>query len=78
MEIGRMTKGDWGKIKAYFDVELQGITIKGFKLIEGDQGLFVGGPSIRKEDGTYDNICIITEPQKGLLQMSAIKHYEQN
>ena len=45
MKISRMTKGEWGKIRAFFDVEVvEGVTAKGFKLIEGEKGLFVGNP----------------------------------
>ena len=46
MEISRITKGEWGKIKAFFDLTTaEGITIKGFKLVEGANGIFVGCPS---------------------------------
>lgn len=47
MKIARMTKGDWGKIKAFFDLDLNGIIIKGFKLIDAGNGLFVGSPSVK-------------------------------
>ena len=59
MEIARMTKGSWGKIVAFFDLKIQGMTIKGWKLISGNDGLFVGVPSIKKEDGTYDNQVLV-------------------
>tara|TARA_Y100001938_G_scaffold7855_2_gene9614 strand:- start:2873 stop:3175 length:303 start_codon:yes stop_codon:yes gene_type:complete len=51
MKITRMNKGSWGKVRAFFDLETsEGFTIKGFKLIEGINGLFVGFPSEKKED----------------------------
>ena len=50
MEIERMTKGSWGKIKAFFTVKVNGFTIKGFKLVEGINGMFVGVPSVKKEE----------------------------
>ena len=38
-----MKKGEWGKIKAFFDLETEeGFTMKGFKLVQGINGLFVG------------------------------------
>ena len=38
-----MNKGEWGKIKAFFDLETEeGFTVKGFKLVQGINGLFVG------------------------------------
>ena len=34
MKIERMNKGNWGKVRAFFDVQTdEGFTIKGFKLI---------------------------------------------
>ena len=49
MFIARMNKGSWGKIRAFFDVQTEeGFTIKGFKLVEGVNGLFVGFPSNKK------------------------------
>ena len=78
MEIARMTKGSWGKIKAFFDVKIQGMTVKGFKLIEGINGKFVGVPSIKKEDDSYDNIVIIDKDLIEELQKVANKHYEEN
>ncbi len=78
MEIERMTKGDWGKIRAFFDVKIQGMIVKGFKLIEGINGKFVGVPSIKKEDDSYDNIVIIDKDVMEELQKVANKHYEEN
>ena len=73
-----MTKGDWGKIRAFFDVKIQGMTIKGFKLIEGISGNFVGVPSVKKEDDSYDNIVIMDKDAMEELQKVANKHYEEN
>jgi DNA-binding cell septation regulator SpoVG len=78
MKIERMTKGNWGRVKAFFDVKIQGIIIKGFKLIEGINGNFVGVPSIKKEDDSYDNIVIIDKDVMVDLQDIANKYYEQN
>ena len=73
-----MTKGDWGKIRAFFDVKIQGMTVKGFKLIEGISGMFVGVPSVKKEDDSYDNIVIMDKDAMEELQKVANKHYEEN
>ena len=54
MKIDRMTKGNWGKIVAFFDLTTEdGFTIKGFKLIQGSDGLFVGFPSVKNDDNEY-------------------------
>ena len=78
MEIERMTKGSWGKIKAFFNVKVNGFTIKGFKLIEGMNGMFVGVPSIKKEDDTYDNTVLIDKDVMEDLKKTANKYYEAN
>ena len=58
MKISRINKGDWDKVKAFFDVETsEGFTIKGFKLVEGLNGLFVGFPSHKgRDDEYYDTV----------------------
>ena len=54
MKIDRMNKGSWGKVRAFFDVQTEeGITMKGFKLVEGINGLFVGFPSQKGSDDEY-------------------------
>ena len=57
MNILRMNpyEGD-SKTATFFDIETtEGITIKGFTLVEGTKGLFVGMPS---EKGKMTNIMI--------------------
>ena len=57
MEVSRMTKGSWGKIRAFFDLTTkEGFTIKGFKLVEGIDGLFVGFPSQKSGDEYKDTV----------------------
>ena len=56
MQIERMNKGSWGKIKAFFDLQTEdGFTIKGFKMVEGTNGMFVGFPSQKNNDGKYND-----------------------
>tara|TARA_R100001594_G_C3986932_1_gene251468 strand:- start:567 stop:836 length:270 start_codon:yes stop_codon:yes gene_type:complete len=76
MKISRMTKGEWGKIRAFFDVEVvEGVTAKGFKLIEGEKGLFVGNPSIKKEDG-YEPVVFLEKIQYIALNKLANDYYK--
>ena len=78
LNIERMTKGSWGKIRAFFDLQTQeGFTIKGFKLVEGINGLFVGFPSQKGNDDEYrDTVWADRELKDGLAQL-AIKEYGQ-
>ena len=73
-----MTKGSWGKVRAFFDLQTEeGFTIKGFKLVEGINGLFVGFPSQKGNDDEYrDTVWADRELKDGLAQL-AIKEYGQ-
>ena len=73
-----MNKGEWGKIKAFFDLETEeGFTVKGFKLVQGINGLFVGFPSQKgNDDEYYDTVWADKELREELSQM-AIDYYGQ-
>ena len=80
----RMTKGDWNKTKAYFDVIFVGmsipfnLTIKGCRLVDGSKGLFISPPSIKKEvDGEtkYDNIVFFGDDTKDKVLKAALNEY---
>ena len=72
MKIERMNKGSWGKVRAFFDLTTsEGFTIKGFKIIEGINGLFVSMPSQKGSDGEYyDSIYASKELRDELNQMA--------
>ena len=74
MKITKMNKGNWGKIKAFFDLETEeGFTIKGFKIVEGIDGIFIGFPSQKNEkDGEfYDTIWADKELKQKVEQLAA-------
>ena len=78
MKIERMTKGSWGKIRAFFDLQTQeGFTLKGFKLVEGINGLFVGFPSQKGSDDEYRDTVWAERDLKDELTQLAIKEYGQ-
>ena len=76
MTIENMKKGEWGKVKAFFDIKTNdGFTIKGFKLVEGVNGLFAGFPSKAGQDGEYhDTVWAERDLKDGVTSMS-IKTY---
>ena len=42
MKISRMNKGEWGNVKAYFDIEtVEHFVMKGFKIVLGSNGLLL-------------------------------------
>ena len=78
MKIERMNKGNWGKIRAFFDLQTEeGFTIKGFKLVEGINGLFVGFPSQKGSDDEYHDTVWADRDVKELVNQLAVKTYGQ-
>ena len=77
MKIERMNKGTWGKVRAFFDVTTSdGFTIKGFKIIEGINGLFVSLPSQKgNDDEYYDTVWLDSKELRDQLNQVAIDHY---
>ena len=79
MKVERMTKGDWGKVKAFFNVETsEGFAMKGFKLVEGINGLFVGFPSQKDKEGEYRDTIFANKDLKMKLNELAIKEFNGN
>jgi len=72
MKIERMNKGEWGKVRAFFDLSTsEGIIIKGFKIIEGINGLFVSMPSQKgNDDEYYDTVYTPRETRDELTQIA--------
>ena len=79
MKIGRMNKGSWGKIKAFFDLQTEdGFTIKGFKMVEGTNGMFVGFPSQKNKDDEYHDTVWADKDVKDQVTELAKKEYESS
>ena len=75
MKITRMTTGEWGKTRAFFDVEIEVFTIKGFKLIDGANGYFVGNPSAKDKEGEYrDSVFVEKEVKQTLVGLALDCH----
>ena len=74
-----MNKGSWGKIRAFFDLRTEeGFTMKGFKLVEGINGLFVGFPSQKGSDDEYHDTIWADRDLKDQVTQMAIKTYGQD
>ena len=71
-----MNKGSWGKVRAFFDVMTdEGFTIKGFKIIEGINGLFVSLPSQKGKDEEYFDTVYVAQELRQELNQSALQTY---
>ena len=71
MTIERMNKGNWGKVRAFVDVRTdEGFVIKGFRLVEGSNGLFISFPSQKgNDDQYYDTVFAERELKDKLTQL---------
>tara|TARA_R110000824_G_scaffold176451_2_gene355426 strand:+ start:3344 stop:3700 length:357 start_codon:yes stop_codon:yes gene_type:complete len=75
MQVTRMKTGEWGKLRAFFDIEVDGFIIKGFKIVEGSNGLFVSMPSQKNEEGDYNDTVWVDKDTRPSLNDMAISFY---
>ena len=76
MTIENMKKGEWGKIKAFFDIKtVDGFTLKGFKLVEGVNGMFAGFPSHKGSDQEYHDTVWADKELKAEVNKLAVAEY---
>jgi len=80
MTINRMfiLESPAGNTKAFVDIETnEGIILKGFKLVLGPTGLFLGAPSEKGKDGKWRESVIIPKELKTELNSMAISEYDR-
>jgi stage V sporulation protein G len=81
MKIVRLNKIDnsaGGKTVSFFDVETSdGIIIKGFRLVNGSNGLFLSAPNEKGKDGKYYDKVILPKDMKDSLEKIAIDEYNK-
>ncbi len=82
MKIMNMRRGSWGKLTAFFDVLTEeGFIIKGFKLVNGINGPFVGFPSQKgNDDEYYDTVWVTDEARESMrekLNKMAVEEYDK-
>ncbi|MBU0759372.1 MAG: SpoVG family protein [Candidatus Omnitrophica bacterium] len=79
MEVARMHRleGD-SKLKAFADVSFAGVfMVKGLRVVEGKNGLFVSMPSEKGKDGKwYDTARPLTKEFRQLLNEAVLESYE--
>ena len=74
-----MNKGNWGKVRAFFDLTSEeGFIIKGFRLVEGINGLFVSMPSQKSQDGEYYDTVLADRILRDKISQKAIQEYGQD
>ena len=76
MIVERMTKGEWGKTRAFFDLKTEeGFVIKGFKLVDGMSGLFVSFPSQKNKDDEYKDTVYADQALKQKVNELSLSYY---
>ncbi len=73
----RLFESSTGNTKAFVDIQTEeGIVIKGFKLVQGPTGLFVGSPSEKGKDGKwYESVLIPKELKEDLNNMAQREYH---
>jgi stage V sporulation protein G len=68
-----------GKFKGFAHIVLNGtLRLNGLKVLEGDNGLFVGYPSEKGKDGQfYDIVHPITRETRNVIQDAVLANYEK-
>ena len=83
MKIERMNKGSWGKVRAFFDIRTEeGLVVKGFKIMEGINGMFVSMPSQKGknqqgDDEWFDTVWAEKELRDQLNQLALNEYGSQ-
>ena len=81
MKIVRMNplqNGNGGKTLAFFDIQTDDeIIIKGFRVVNGSNGLFISAPSDKGKDGNYYDNIILPKEMRETLQKMAIDEYNK-
>ncbi len=79
MKIVRMNKLVSGtRTAAFLDVQTDdGITIKGFRLVNGSHGMFVSSPDQKSKDGKFYEMVTLPREMKLQLEKIAISEYNK-
>lgn len=65
------------KLKAFVDLIFEGcLIVKGFSVVDGANGLFVGYPSDVKEGQNYKNVQVITEDLRKEISKAVLENYK--
>lgn len=65
------------KVKAFASITLSGeLVISNYKVLEGNNGLFVGNPSEKREEGYKDTVFPITADSRKYIQDTILEAYK--
>jgi len=77
--VSRIYKVDGeSKLKAFVDVSLGGIVVKGLRIVDGSNGLFVGMPRHQGKDGKwYDTVYLASKEIQKQLSDLVLAAYQE-
>lgn len=79
VRINPLHNSSGSKTVAFLDIQTEeGIIIKGFRLVNGSNGLFLSAPNEKGKDGKYYDSVVIPKEMKEELQKNAIDEYNAN
>ncbi len=78
IEVARLHRVENGSsLKAFADVVIGQVLVKGVRIVEGKNGLFVGMPKTQGKDGKwYETVKIINDEVKQELQSAVLEAYQ--
>ena len=79
IQVSRIYKVDGeSKLKAFVDISLAGVVVKGLRIVDGSKGLFVGMPRHQGKDGKwYDTVYPSTKETKKELSDLVLAAYNE-
>jgi stage V sporulation protein G len=78
VRINPLKNNSGSKTVAFFDMQTNdGIVIKGFRIVNGANGLFVSSPDDKGKDGKYYESVILPKQMKDELQQIALEEYNK-
>ncbi|MEJ2493461.1 MAG: septation protein SpoVG family protein [Ignavibacteriaceae bacterium] len=78
IRINPLKNDSGGKTAAFFDIQTNdGIIIKGFRIVNGANGLFVSAPNDKGKDGKYYDNVILPNEMKSEVEKQAIEEYNK-
>lgn len=77
IEVTRMYRMDNGSnLKAFADVIIGDVLVKGVRVVEGDRGLYVSLPKSQGKEGKwYPTVTLVDKSMQGELQSIVLEAY---
>jgi stage V sporulation protein G len=76
--MNKLDSNTAGKVAAFVDLQTDdGIILKGFRLVDGSNGLFLSAPDQKGKDGKYYENVILPKELKEQAEKLAISEYQK-